>query len=182
MIVSIRVKNIEFHFFRNIKITYNFSLRNSQNESTATSISSIFMEKHLSIRQREYNFLANRVPTPTLHTSGSHFSVSLKTHRFATAYSRFPGFGIISKSPVLERKVRERETEMENFAILSGKLFEVEREKEGLEAWKPSFEPIYQNYSSAIALRSILAKGGLRTADGRLIPSLELAGDQCRWN
>lgn len=71
---------------------------------------------------------------------------------------------------------------MENFAILSGKLFEVEREKEGLEAWKPSFEPIYQNYSSTIALRSILAKGGLRTADGRLIPSLELAGDRCRWN
>lgn len=82
------------------------------------------MEKHLSIRQREYNFLANRVPTPTLHTSGSHFSVSLKTHRFAAAYSRFPGFGIISKSPVLERererKVRERNRDGE-FRNIIGK-------------------------------------------------------------
>lgn len=76
-----------------------------------------------------------------MHTSGSHFSVSLKTHRFAAAYSRFPGFGIISKSPVLERERErsEREGEKEKrgrdgeFRNIIGKtvpLFEVEREKE----------------------------------------------------
>lgn len=102
------------------------------------------MEKHLSIRQREYNFLANRVPNLTLHTSGSHFSVSLKTYRFAAAYSRFPGFGIISKSPILERERRGEEERDGEFRNIIGKTvprskWNGERRRDRGQVWKPSF-------------------------------------------
>lgn len=103
------------------------------------------MEKHFSIRQREYNFLANRVPNLTLHTSGSHFSVSLKTYRFAAAYSRFPGFGIISKSPILERERRGEEERDGEFRNIIGKTvprskWNGERRRDRGQVWKPSFQ------------------------------------------